>query len=95
MGEVKKMEVVTNSGGDQEKKISYDQLKTAADQLHQQNQFLIKEIQKKGTEELYKRIEYLFKVLEFSSKFNKDFVLKASEELEAILTIPEQTEETK
>ena len=85
MGEVKKEE---------KKKLTYDELKTACDQLHQQNQYMAREMHKKASEELYKRIDYLFKVLEFSDKFNSNFVIKASEELEQILTIPDQQEQT-
>jgi DNA/RNA-binding domain of Phe-tRNA-synthetase-like protein len=44
-------------------------------------------------------VDYLFKVIENSDKFNSDFVIKSSEEIEQFLTIPEEdsedSEETK
>ena len=82
----------------EEVKVTYEQLKTACDQLHQQNQYLVKELQQKGTEELYKRIDYLFKVVEYKSTFlqtSEEFFNKSVNELIAILTIPEQQEQIK
>lgn len=45
------------------------------------------------TEQLmYKRLDYLFKVIENSGSFEMEFVTKCSDEIELSLTIPEETE---
>lgn len=42
---------------------------------------------------LNKRLEYLFKVLEYSNNFTSDFVVSCSSEIEEALTIPQNNEE--
>jgi len=84
MGEVK-----------EKKELTYEELKTVADQLHQQNQMLIKEVNQRGNADFHKRVEYLFKVIENKSVFNEGFVSNCAKEIQSIITIPEQVEEQK
>lgn len=71
-------------------KMSYDELKTIAGQLQQQNTFLREQLMKSKSEELYKRIDYLFKVVENKDMFSDGFVGSVVTEITDILTIPEQ-----
>lgn len=75
-----------------EEKMSYDELKNIAGQLQQQNTFMREQLMKAKSEELYKRIDYLFKVIENKDMFNNEFVTVVVNEITDILTIPEQEE---
>lgn len=44
---------------------------------------------------MYKRLDYLFKVIENAGSFNMEFVQKCSEEIEAALTVPETEKDVK
>lgn len=80
------------------KKLSYEELQSAAAQLSAQNQQLIskyKELAAQHQELLqnnyFVRLEWLWRVIH-SDKFNPDFVLKCSEEFISMMT-PEETKE--
>jgi len=93
MGEDKHLKLSKSEEAKQE--LSYDKLKEIANQLHEQNKMLITQLQKFQNENLFKRIDYLFKVVEnekFFSSLNNDFLIKCGEELTTILTIPEEVE---
>lgn len=76
----------------EEKKLSYEELKNIAGQLQQQNQFMREQLMKARNEEMYKRLDYLFKVIENKNVFNAAFYSGVVNELQEILTIPEQEE---
>lgn len=76
----------------EEKKLSYEELKNIAGQLQQQNNFMREQLMKLRNEEMYKRVDYLFKVLENKNVFDEGFYGKVVNELQEILTIPEQEE---
>lgn len=76
--------------GEEEKKMSYEELKTIAGQLQQQNTFFKDQLMKSRNEDLYKRIDYLFKVVENKSVFGSDFLKSVVNEITDILTIPEE-----
>lgn len=42
---------------------------------------------------MFKRLDYLLKVIENAGSFNMEFVQKCSEEIEVALTVPETTQE--
>ena len=73
----------------EEKKLSYEELKSVAGQLQQQNTFMREQLMKARNEEMYKRIDYLFKVVENPNVFDEGFYGKVVEELQNILTIQE------
>ncbi len=73
----------------EEKKLSYEELKGVAGQLQQQNTFMREQLMKARNEEMYKRIDYLFKVVENPNVFDEGFYGKVVEELQNILTIQE------
>ena len=76
----------------EQKALTYDELKDVCNQLQQQNTFLRTELQKHAGEDFFKRIEYLFKVLEHKNTFaNTDngFVDEVISELISILNTSE------
>lgn len=100
MEEQNKSKVVSmNAGKDNKaegrKKLTYEQLNDACNQLFQQNQMLGKRNRELESFAMNKRLDYLFKVLEFSNKFSSDFVVKCASEIEEAMTIPHEVEEPK
>ena len=71
--------------------ITYEQMKTIAIQATQQAQAFEQEVLKLRDNNLFVRLDFLFKVVEHSTKFNKLFVDKCTNEIELLLTIPEST----
>ena len=81
-------------------KLSYEELTKVANGLKEQNNFLMKQCQQMEGKlrELvevinFKRLDYLFKVIEFEYNFDSKFVSQCISELEESLTIKEQSEE--
>lgn len=97
MEEQKKAKSVSmkNASNTEQKKLTYDQLNDACIQLSQQNRQLL--IRNRELEQfaMNRRLDYLFKVLEFSSNFTGDFVVSCSSEIEQAMTIPQNSEEHK
>lgn len=77
-----------------EQKLTYDQLNQACNQLFQQNQYLNKQLKELNTYNMFKRLDYLFKVVEFAPTFkDAEFVNYCTDEIKDALVIPENTEE--
>ena len=81
-------------------KLSYEELTNVANGLKEQNNFLMKQCQQMEGKlrELvevinFKRLDYLFKVVELGYEFDTKFVSQCISELEESLTIKEQSEE--
>lgn len=96
MEEQKSKEVKMESANTQ--KYSYDELNNICGQLQQQNQNLIRQIRQMDMSNTFKRLDYLFKVLELSNgsgnwEFKKEFVQSCIDEIEETITIPEEVEE--
>ena len=77
------------------KELSYEELKSVAGQLSQQNQQLNMMLQQANMSNVFKRLDYLFKILELKDCFNSDFVITCSEEIVSIMTPQEQVEISK
>ncbi len=76
-----------------QKESSREELKNYINQLQQQNKFLMEQAQKRNSEELFKRIDYLFKVIETPQIFieiDKEFVKEVAIELISILKVQEE-----
>ena len=76
-------------------KEQFPKLKNYVDQLQQQNKFLIEQLQKNEYADLHKRIEYLFKVIEYKDIFqyvDSGFTNEVISELISILKIEKQPE---
>lgn len=91
MEEQKKSKVISmNTSKAQEKKLTYEQLNDACNQLWQQNKQLAMKNRELEQFAMNKRLDYLFQVLEFSKEFSSDFVGTCASEIEEALTIPQE-----
>ena len=75
-------------------KMSYEQLENVAHQLSEQAKQLYTQLQAANMTNMFKRLDYLFKVVENGHVFNQDFLDKCIAEIEEHMTIPEEVEET-
>jgi len=87
MGEVNKKE---NKVTAKQEKLSYDELNQVSQQLFQENKMLRTKVQELSVEAFYKRIEYMFKVVELASVFSKEFVERTIQEIETVMTAEEE-----
>lgn len=85
----------TTSQPKQPKQLSYEQLRDVAGQLQQQNMQLRKALNEVNYNNLFKRLDYLFKILEYAYMFNEEFVDKCVKEIETSMTIPDSEESPK
>lgn len=74
-------------------KMSYEQLENVAHQLSEQAKQLYMKLQAVNMSNMFKRLDYLFKVVENGHMFKQDFLEKCITEIEEIMTVPEETEE--
>lgn len=75
-------------------KMSYEQLENIAHQLSDQAKQLYAKLQEANMVNMFKRLDYLFKVVENAHAFNEEFVAKCVDEIEDLMTVPEAEEET-
>ena len=75
-------------------KMSYEQLENIAHQLSDQAKQLYAKLQEANMVNMFKRLDYLFKVVENAHAFNEEFVTKCVDEIEDLMTVPETEEET-
>ena len=68
-------------------KLTYEQLNDACGQLYQQNQNLVKQLQQAEGMLMTKRLDYLFKIVEYSKAFDPDFVKECVDEIEEALKV--------
>lgn len=74
------------------KELSYEELKNVAGQLQQQNMQLRQALQRANYENLFRRLDYLFKVVENSAVFSEEFVVSCVEEIEDSIKVPEESD---
>lgn len=74
-------------------KLTYEQLNNAAMQLSQQNMQLRKQLEETNLFNLFRRLDYLFKVVEFAGQFPADFVTACTAEIQTLLAAPEDMPE--
>lgn len=82
----------TTQAPEQPKQLSYEQLKDIAGQLQQQNQQLRRMLAESNYSNIFKRLDYLFKVMEYAHMFSDEFVQKCSTEIEASIAVPDSEE---
>ena len=73
-------------------KLSYEQLENVAHQLSEQAKQLYMKLQAANMSNMFKRLDYLFKVVENGHIFKQDFLEKCIAEIEEIMTVPEETD---
>lgn len=76
-------------------KLSYEDLERVAHQLSDQNRQLYSKVQELSDAAIFKRLDYLFKVVESKDVFLADFVNTCIKEIEDIITIPEDQSNNK
>lgn len=80
----------------EKKKFSYEELNDIASQLSQQNQQLYAQLQRVNMTNAFRRLDYLFKVVENGALFTPEFLDNCISEIEESLTIKEEdTEDNK
>ena len=77
----------------EQKKLSYEELQNVASQLSQQNQQLNLMLQQANMTNIFKRLDYLFKVLELKDCFDSEFVITCSDEIKELMTPLVENEE--
>lgn len=75
------------------KKLSYEELENVCHQLSEQSQTLYRKLQEANMTNMFKRLDYLFAVVENEGAFPEDFTKKCIDEIITSMTIPEETEE--
>lgn len=90
MEEQKKKVVEMKPQTQRPEKISYEQLEGIAHQLSEQNRQLFVKLQELNMTNVFKRLDYLFKVIENGHMFEQDFLEKCIAEVESLMTVPEQ-----
>ena len=73
--------------------LSYDQLKEVAAQLQHENQQLRSTLVRVDYSNTFKRLDYLFKVLDNYVHFDDDFVASCIKEIQDMMTIKEESTE--
>lgn len=71
-------------------KMSYEQLENVAHQLSEQVKQLYMKLQDANMNNIFKRLDYLFKVVENGHMFKQDFLDKCIAEIEELMTVPEE-----
>lgn len=89
------MEENKNQEVEQPKELSYEELKNVAAQLQHQNEQMRNAIMKLDYTNTFKRLDYLFKVIEFSIQFPDDFVTNCINEIVDMMTVKEEEKEDK
>jgi len=77
----------------EKKKLSYEELENVCHQLSDQSQTLYRKLQEANLGNMFKRLDYLFAVVENKDAFPEDFVKKTIDEIVSSMTVPETTEE--
>lgn len=78
----------------QPEKMSYEQLENVAHQLSEQNRQMYQQLQQQNMSNMFRRLDYLFKVIENSPAFPADFIDKCVAEIIDVMTVPEETDNT-
>lgn len=89
-GKAKMIEMTGSKAEEPRKRLTYEQLNDACNQLWQQNRQLM--VKNKELEQLVmnKRLDYLFKVIENSDKFKSVFVVECTNEIEEALGVSQE-----
>lgn len=75
------------------KELSYEELKNMCAQLSEQSRQLYSKLQEANLFNMFKRLEYLFKVVENFAVFDAEFANSCIKEIQEMMTLKEETEE--
>lgn len=79
--------------GEAGKKLTYEQLEAVASQLSDQAKKLYERLQEANMSNAFRRLDYLFKVIEFGPMFPDGFVERCAGEIQAMMYAPEGQED--
>ena len=79
----------------QNQKLSYEELQRVAMQLSEQAKALYKRVQELELTNMFKRLDYLFKVIENKSSFPIEFSTKCANEIQSIIDSVEEEDDGK
>ena len=71
-------------------KLSYEQLENVAHQLSEQTRQLYNQLQNANMNNVFRRLDYLFRVVENGAVFHTEFLNKCISEIEDIMDISEE-----
>lgn len=74
---------------------SYEELNNYCVQLFNQNKQLREQIQQLNMVNLFKRLDYLFLVLQNKDNFDSDFIGDCVAEIKSVIAVPESEDTTK
>src|SRR5574344_2106931 len=90
------MEVVKNETAEKtakmtkKEKMSYEELENIAHQLSEQSRVLMQKLQEANMTNAFKRLDYLFKVIDMAHMFEEEFVTECVNEVKGLIQIPEE-----
>ena len=86
------MEIVKNENEKslKKEKMSYEELENIAHQLSEQSRVLMQKLQEANMGNMFKRLDYLFKIIEFEHMFDGNFIDKCVKEIQDMISIPEE-----
>lgn len=84
-----------NKENKEKKKLTYEQLNEIANQLMQENMKLKQKCQELYMADTIKRLEFLFKVVESTYPFDKEFRDTCANEIKELMTPVQEKEENK
>lgn len=79
--------------GEAGNKLTYEQLEAVASQLSDQAKKLYERLQEANMSNAFRRLDYLFKVVEFGPMFPDSFVERCAGEIQAMMYAPEGKED--
>lgn len=80
-------------GAERQEKVSYEQLENIAHQLSEQNRQMYARMQEMDMTNMFKRLDYLFKVVENGTMLDPDFLNKCIDEIENVMMPKEEPSE--
>lgn len=84
------MKAVGGKEAPKQQKLSYEELNNICMELHQQNQYLQKELQRANMSNMFKRLDYLFQVLKCESVIkDADFINECVSEIKEAMRVPD------
>lgn len=75
-------------------KVSYEELSEKYRQLAEQANIMYQKLMESNMTNAFRRLDYLFKVLENKEAFDADFVKTSSDEIMKMIAIPDNPTET-
>lgn len=92
---MEKKEIKMETGKGPKKKLTYEELENVCHQLSEQSRRLYQRVQESDLTNMFKRLDYLFAVVENSKHFPDEFTTKCVKEIMDTLTIEEPAEQPK